>query len=67
VNRDSSVKKTCLHCLIGNCLGPCAANQAIWRVRRPQVRGKPMYGRWARRPNSHSFWVNVSIMIAYRS
>jgi hypothetical protein len=29
VNRDSSVKKTCLHCLIGNCLGPCAANQAI--------------------------------------
>ena len=26
VNRDSSVKKTSLHCLIGNCLGPCAAN-----------------------------------------
>ena len=37
VNRDSSVKKTRLHCLIGNCLGPCAANQAIWRAWRARV------------------------------
>ena len=42
VNRDSSVKKTRLHCLIGNCLEPCAANQIIRRVRRARVRGKPM-------------------------
>jgi transposase len=32
VNCDSSVKKTRLHCLIGNCLGPCTANQAIRRT-----------------------------------
>jgi hypothetical protein len=42
VNRDSSVKKTRLHCIIGNCLGPYAANQAIRRARRARVRGKPM-------------------------
>jgi hypothetical protein len=42
VNCDSSVKKTRLHCLIGNCLGPCATNQAIWHVRHARVRGKPM-------------------------
>jgi hypothetical protein len=36
------VKKTRLHCLIGNCLGPCTANQAIRRARRARVRGKPM-------------------------
>jgi hypothetical protein len=42
VNRDSSVKKTRLHCLIGNCLGPCTTNQAIRRVRCARVRGKPM-------------------------
>ena len=42
VNRDLFVKKNRLHCLIGNCLGPCAANQAIRRVRRARVRGKPI-------------------------
>ena len=42
VNCDSSVKKTCLHYLIGNCLGPCTANQAIRRTWRARVRGKPM-------------------------
>jgi hypothetical protein len=42
VNRDSSVKKTHLHCLTGNCLGPCATNQAIPRARHARVRGKPM-------------------------
>ena len=59
VNRDSSVKKTCLHCLIGNCLGPCAANQAIPRARRAWVRGKPMYGRRARRRNSCNWLLTV--------
>jgi hypothetical protein len=42
VNRDSSVKKTRFHCLIGNCLRPCAANQAIRRARRARGRGRPM-------------------------
>jgi hypothetical protein len=59
VNRDSSVKKILFHCLIGNCLGPCAANQAIRRVvgnhnrhiHRTTVRNRLReFGQRARRP-----------------
>ena len=44
VNRDSSVKKTGLHCLIGKRLGACAVTQAIWRARRARLSGKPTLG-----------------------
>ena len=54
VNLDSSVKRTCLHCLIGNSLGACAVNHAIRRNLRAWVRGRPTYGRRARRPISRN-------------
>jgi transposase len=42
-NRHVTATETArLHCLIGNCLGPCAANQAMRCVQRSRVRGKPM-------------------------
>ena len=49
VNLDSSVKRTRFHCLIGNSLGACAVNHAIRRNLRAWVRGRPTYGRRARR------------------
>ena len=52
VNLDSSVKRTGLHCLIGNSLGTCAVNHAIRRNLRAWVRGRPTYGWRARRPIS---------------
>ena len=51
---DSSVKRTRLHCLIGNSLGACAVNHAIRRNLRAWVRGRPTYGRRARRPISRN-------------
>ena len=45
----SSVKSTLLHCLIWNSLGACAVNHAIRRNLRAWVRGRPRYGRRARR------------------
>ena len=54
MNLDSSVKRTRLHCLIGNSLGACAVNHAIRRNLRAWVRGRPTYGRRARRPISHN-------------
>ena len=54
VNLDSSVKRTRFHCLIGNSLGACAVNHSIWRNLRAWVRGRPTYGRRARRPISHN-------------
>ena len=54
VNLDSSVKRTRLHCLIGNSLGACAVNHAIRRNLRAWVRGRPTYGRRARRPISRN-------------
>ena len=50
----SSVKRTRLHCLIGNSLGACAVNHAIRRNLRAWVRGRPTYGRRARRPISRN-------------
>ena len=54
VNLDSTVKRTCLHCLIGNSLGACAVNHDIRRNLRAWVRGRPTYGRRARRPISRN-------------
>ena len=54
VNRDSSVKKTCLHCLIGKRLGACAVTQVIRHARRARLSGKPTLGRRARRPISRN-------------
>ena len=54
MNLDSSVKRTRLHCLIGNSLGACAVNHAIRRSLRAWVRGRPTYGRRARRPISRN-------------
>ena len=54
MNLDSSIKRTCLHCLIGNSLGTCVVNHAIRRNLRAWVRGRPMYGRRARRPISRN-------------
>ena len=54
MNLDSSVKRTRLHCLIGNSLGACAVNHAIWRNLRAWVRSRPTYGRRARRPISRN-------------
>ena len=54
MNLDSSVKRTRLHCLIGNSLGACAVNHAIRRNLRAWVRGRPTYGRRARRPISRN-------------
>ena len=54
VHRDSSVKRTRLHCLIGNRLGAWAVNHAIGHKRRAWVRGGPTYGRRAWRPCSRS-------------
>ena len=59
VNRDSSVKKTRLHCLIGKRLGACAVTQAIRRARRARLSGKPTLGRRARRPNSRNRFLTV--------
>ena len=47
---DSSIKRTRLHCLIGNSLGACAVNHTIQRNLHAWVRGRPTYGRQARRP-----------------
>ena len=60
VNRDSSVKKTRLHCLIGKRLGACAVTQAIRRARRARLSGIPTLGRRARRLNSRSRFLTVS-------
>ena len=54
VNLDLSVKRTRLHCLIGNSLGACTANHAIRRNHHAWVRGRPTYGRQARRPISRN-------------
>ena len=59
VNRDSSMKKTRLHCLIGKRLGACAVTQAIRRARRARLSGKPTFGRRARRPNSRNRFLTV--------
>ena len=59
VNRDSSVNKTRLHCLIGKRLGACAVTQAIRRARRARLSGKPTLGRRARRPNSRNRFLTV--------
>ena len=59
VNRDSSVKKTRLHCLIGKRLGACAVIQAIRRARRARLSGKPTLGRQACRPNSRNRFLTV--------
>ena len=59
VNRDSSVKKTRLHCLIGKRLGACAVTKAIRRARRARLSGKPTLGGRARRPNSRNRFLTV--------
>ena len=59
VNRDSSVKKTRLHCLIGKCLGACVVTQAIRRSRHARLSGKPTLGRQALRPNSRNRFLKV--------
>ena len=55
VNRDSSVKRTRLHCLIGNRLGAWAVNHAIRHKRCAWVRGGPTYGWRAWRPCSRNW------------
>ena len=71
MNRDSSVKKTRLHCLTGKHLGACAVTQAIRRTRRARLSGKPALGRQARKtklaqPIPYGFQTNTAIMTAYR-
>lgn len=53
------VKKTHLHCLIGNILMTCAANQAIRRVCCGRVRGRLTHGRLHCRPASRNRFLTV--------
>ena len=69
VKRDSSVKRTRLHCIIGNRLGAWAVNHAIRRNRRaesgPDQRTDGGHEDHLTQSISHSLWRNASVVSAY--